>query len=77
MMDKLEEIKLRDVEHEGLTLIVHKDRRWLLAEVERLRAGLEWYGDLANYIDADPPDYNSRVAHDRGEKARRALAGEE
>jgi len=37
-MDRLEEIKLRDAEHQGLTLIVHEDRHWLLAEVGRLRA---------------------------------------
>jgi len=35
-MDKLEEIKLRDAEHQGLTLIVHEDRRWLLGEIEQL-----------------------------------------
>jgi len=50
---------------------------YLQAENEQMRQTLEWYGDLANYMDADPPDYNSRVAHDRGKKARRVLAGEE
>ena len=46
-------------------------------EIKRLQEALEWYASLANYMDAAPPDYNSRVAHDRGALARRALEGKE
>ena len=41
-MDKLGEIKLRAAEQEGLTLIVHEDRRWLIGEVARMRAALDF-----------------------------------
>ena len=84
-MDRLEEIRKRDELYNGqFTTIVYSDRRWLLGEVDaqreelrRLREALEWYASLANYMDADPPDYNSRAAHDRGALARRVLGWEE
>jgi len=92
-MDRLEEIKLRDAEHQGLTLIVHEDRRWLLAEVERWRFG---YTEASNdrdrerdkWIAAEREVERLRAALQSIENftispyhpailARRALAGEE
>jgi hypothetical protein len=71
MMDKLEEIKQRDIlmgewidmEYPPAVL----DRRWLLGEVERLRAALEFYAE----------ENPVAIQDDNGEIARRVLAGEE
>ena len=49
-MDRLEEIKLRDAEHQGLTLIVHEDRRWLIGEIERWQFG---YTEASNDRDRE------------------------
>ena len=71
-MDKLEEIRRRDAkEIETGDIFRHlsiarSDRRWLLGEVERLRAALEFYAE-ENPIAIDD---------DNGEIARRALVGE-
>ena len=65
MDNRLEEIKSRDAEHQGLTLIVHEDRRWLLGEIKRLRKALE---------DISESDHRNGYC---GRVARRALAGEE
>ena len=93
MDNRLEEIKLRDAEHQGLTLIVHEDRRWLIGEVERWRFG---YTKASNdrdrerdkWIAAEREIERLRAALEDisesdhrngycGRVARRALAGEE
>lgn len=51
----------------------HRDIPALVAEVERLRAELEFYAAARNY---DPcSDNRSAIALDRGTKARRSLEG--
>ena len=59
-----------------------KERDALRAEVERLRAALEWYADPAHYERGIPGHYgpSRRLAgvcawiHDHGQRARAALA---
>ena len=47
-MDRLEEIRKRDELYNGqFTTIVYSDRRWLLGEVERLRARVS---ELEGYV---------------------------
>ena len=66
MDNKLEEIRKRDELYDGqFTTIVYSDRRWLLGEVERLRAALQ---SIENFTISP---YHPAIL------ARRALAGEE
>ena len=79
-MDILEEIRKRDEEHTGLTLIVHEDRRWLLGEVERLRVALEVILNQIDYTAGrcrQTEMIGALITKQEFQIARRALAGEE
>ena len=72
MDNRLEEIKLRDAEHQGLTLIVHEDRRWLIGEVARMRAALDFAIGFM-YCDGKPDAANKTAI----QHIQELLAGEE
>lgn len=60
-------------------LVVLQDWLTLHAEVERLRAALEWYADAENYtpIAHSSGGVYQRVIYDDGKRASRALEGKE
>lgn len=80
MSDKIEEIKARhnaaEIDSIHQPGKAHDDRAVLLAEVERLRGAVRWYGNRAcGLSEADNKYPFSDLFEDAGKRAREALKG--